>query len=55
MSELETKKKLLSSRKDLLDIGLRNSMISFSVGAKGLMIVNPRFHRPSCIFADWLI
>ena len=40
MSELETKKKLLSSRKDLLDIGLRNSMISFRAGAKSLMIVD---------------
>jgi hypothetical protein len=40
VSELETNKKLLSSRKDLLDIGLRNSMISFRAGAKSLMIVD---------------
>jgi hypothetical protein len=37
VSELETKKKLLSSRKDLLDIGLRNSMINFRTGAIDLM------------------
>lgn len=37
MSELETKKKMLSSRKDLLDIGLRNCMISFRTGAIDLM------------------
>ena len=40
MSELEIKKKLLSSRKDLLDIGLRNSMISFKAGSKSLMLVD---------------
>lgn len=40
MSETEIKRKLLSSRKDLLDIGLRNSMISFKAGAKSLMIVD---------------
>jgi very-short-patch-repair endonuclease/DNA polymerase III delta prime subunit len=40
VSEIETKKKLLSSRKDLLDIGLRNSMISFKAGVKSLMIVD---------------
>ena len=40
MSEMETKKKLLSSRKDLLDIGLRNSMISFRASAKSLSIVD---------------
>ncbi len=40
MSEIETKKKLLGSRKDLLDIGLRNSMISFRAGAKSLMVVD---------------
>jgi very-short-patch-repair endonuclease len=40
VSDLEIKKKLLSSRKDLLDIGLRNSMISFKAGAKSLMIVD---------------
>lgn len=40
MSELETRKKLSSSRKDLLDIGLRNSMISFNAGVKSLMVVD---------------
>lgn len=40
MSEIETRKKLSSSRKDLLDIGLRNSMISFSATAKSLMVVD---------------
>lgn len=40
MSELEIKKKLLSSRKDLLDVGLRNSMINFRAGANSLMIVD---------------
>lgn len=40
MSQLETKKKLLSSRKDLLDIGLRNNMINFRPNAKSLMIVD---------------
>lgn len=40
MSEIETKKKLLGSRKDLLDIGLRNSLISFRTSTKSLMIVD---------------
>ena len=40
MPELDIKKKLLGSRKDLLDIGLRNSMISFRAGAKSLMVVD---------------
>ena len=40
MSQIETKKKLLSSRKDLLDIGLRNNMINFRRNAKSLMIVD---------------
>jgi len=40
VSELEIKKKLVSSRKDLLDIGLRNSMISFKASAKSLLIVD---------------
>ena len=40
MSQIETKKKLLSSRKDLLDIGLRNNMINFRRNAKSLMVVD---------------
>lgn len=40
MSQVEVKKKLLSSRKDLLDIGLRNAMISFRRNAKSLMVVD---------------
>lgn len=36
----DTKQKLLSSRKDLLDIGLRNSLINFRSGAKSLRIVD---------------
>lgn len=40
MSEIEIKKKLAGSRLDLLDIGLRNSMISFRAGSKSLMIVD---------------
>jgi very-short-patch-repair endonuclease/DNA polymerase III delta prime subunit len=42
MSQVEIKKKLASSRKDLLDIGLRNSMISFKSSAKSLTIVDER-------------
>ena len=42
MSEIETRKKLLSSRKDLLDIGLRNNMVSFIASAKSLMVVDER-------------
>ncbi|MFT6591797.1 MAG: hypothetical protein ACJA2P_002655, partial [Rhodoferax sp.] len=40
MSELEIKKKLLSSRKELLDIGLRNNLISFNPSAKSLLVVD---------------
>lgn len=40
MPQIEIKKKLLSSRKDLLDIGLRNNMINFRRSAKNLMIVD---------------
>lgn len=40
MSDIEIKKKLISSRKDLLDIGLRNNMINFRAGAKSLAIVD---------------
>lgn len=39
-AEAEIKKKLASSREDLLDIGLRNSMISFKSSAKSLTIVD---------------
>ena len=42
MSEIETRKKLLSSRKDLLDIGLRNNMVSFNASARSLMVVDER-------------
>jgi very-short-patch-repair endonuclease len=42
MSEIETRKKLLSSRKDLLDIGLRNNMVSFNASAKSLQVVDER-------------
>jgi very-short-patch-repair endonuclease/DNA polymerase III delta prime subunit len=42
MSQIEVKKKLAASRKDLLDIGLRNSMISFRSSAKSLTIVDER-------------
>lgn len=40
MPQLDIEKKLLSSRKDLLDIGLRNSMINFRSGAKSLLVVD---------------
>lgn len=40
MSQSEIKKKLMSSRKDLLDIGLRNNMINFRANAKSLLIVD---------------
>lgn len=40
MSQIEIKKKLMSSRKDLLDIGLRNNMINFRRNSKSLMIVD---------------
>lgn len=40
MSHIETKKKLLSSRKELLDIGLRNNMINFRPSAKSLVVVD---------------
>lgn len=42
MSHAEIKKKLASSRKDLLDIGLRNSMINFRSGPKSLAIIDER-------------
>lgn len=42
MTQAEVKRKLLSSRKDLLDIGLRNTMISFRSSAKSLTIVDER-------------
>ena len=38
--QTDIQKKLHSSRKDLLDIGLRNSMISFRQNAKSLLIVD---------------
>ena len=40
MSQSEIKKKLMSSRKDLLDIGLRSNMINFKATAKSLLIVD---------------
>ncbi len=40
MSQIDIKKKLMSSRKDLLDIGLRNNMINFRRNSKSLMIVD---------------
>ena len=40
MSEAEVKRKLLSSRKDLLDIGLRNNLINFRPSAKSLCVVD---------------
>lgn len=40
MSQDELKKKLLSSRKDLLDIGLRNNLINFRPSSKSLRIVD---------------
>lgn len=42
MELVEIKKKLAASRKDLLDIGLRNSMINFRTSAKSLTIVDER-------------
>jgi very-short-patch-repair endonuclease len=42
MSDTEIGRKLISSRKELLDIGLRNSMINFRSGAKSLAIANER-------------
>jgi very-short-patch-repair endonuclease len=42
MSESEISRKLISSRKELLDIGLRNSMINFRSGAKSLTIAGER-------------
>lgn len=42
MSQAEVKKKLASSRKDLLDIGLRNSMINFRSSSKSLTIIDER-------------
>jgi hypothetical protein len=40
MAEVDVKKKLLSSRKDLLDIGLRNNLINFRPSSKSLKIVD---------------
>jgi very-short-patch-repair endonuclease/DNA polymerase III delta prime subunit len=42
MSDSEISRKLISSRKELLDIGLRNSMINFRSGAKSLTITEER-------------
>lgn len=42
MSHAEIKRKLASSRKDLLDIGLRNTMINFRTGPRSLAIVDER-------------
>ncbi|KON79832.1 DUF3320 domain-containing protein [Azoarcus sp. PA01] len=42
MSHAEIKRKLASSRKDLLDIGLRNTMINFRSGPRSLAIVDER-------------
>ena len=42
MPQADVKKKLISSRKDLLDIGLRNSMINFRGSSKSLAIVDER-------------
>ena len=42
MSDSEISRKLISSRKELLDIGLRNSMINFRNGAKSLTISDER-------------
>jgi uncharacterized protein DUF4011/AAA domain-containing protein len=40
MSHTEINQKLLSSRKELLDIGLRNNMLNFRLTAKSLSIVD---------------
>ncbi|MFZ6743688.1 DUF3320 domain-containing protein [Undibacterium sp. JH2W] len=40
MSQVELQKKLLSSRKELLDIGLRNNLINFNPGSKSLRVVD---------------
>ena len=40
MSHSEINKKLLSSRKELLDIGLRNNMLNFRLTAKSLSVVD---------------
>ena len=42
MTQIQVKKKLAASRKDLLDIGLRNAMINFRSSAKSLTIVDER-------------
>lgn len=42
MSDSEISRKLISSRKELLDIGLRNSMINFRSGAKSLTVTDER-------------
>jgi very-short-patch-repair endonuclease len=40
MPHSETNKKLLSSRKELLDIGLRNNMLNFKLTAESLSVVD---------------
>src|SRR5438132_14095538 len=40
MPHSEINKKLLSSRKELLDIGLRNNMLNFRLTTKSLSIVD---------------
>src|SRR5215831_6037945 len=40
MPDSEINKKLLSSRKELLDIGLRNNLLNFRLTAKSLSIVD---------------
>ncbi|MBS3913958.1 MAG: DUF4011 domain-containing protein, partial [Bacteroidetes bacterium] len=40
MSQIELQKRLLSSRKDLLDIGLRNNLINFNPGSKSLRVID---------------
>lgn len=42
MSENEISRKLIGSRKELLDIGLRNAMINFRSGQKSLAVVDER-------------
>jgi very-short-patch-repair endonuclease/DNA polymerase III delta prime subunit len=42
MSENEISRKLIGSRKELLDIGLRNAMINFRSGQKSLAVVGER-------------
>lgn len=42
MSLMQIRKKLASSRKDLLDIGLRNTMINFRGGPKSVAVIGER-------------